>query len=71
MRRQFTTQFEAQVARELLRDNKTIAQIANPGPLGKESLELHVDATFRVRDHLLEKVRGLEIGSHGTCVCSL
>lgn len=38
MRRKFTTQFKAQVARELLRDSKTLAQIASEYEVGSSQL---------------------------------
>lgn len=38
MRRKFTTQFKAQVARELLRDSKTLAQIASEYEVGNSQL---------------------------------
>ncbi len=38
MRRKFTPQFKAQVARELLRDSKTLAQIASEYEVGSSQL---------------------------------
>jgi transposase-like protein len=38
MRRKFTTQFKAQVARELLRDSKTMGEIASEYEVGSSQL---------------------------------
>jgi transposase-like protein len=38
MRRKFTTQFKAQVARELLRDSKTLAEIGSEYEVGSSQL---------------------------------